>query len=263
MLPMRLMKRQSSDAASARQPVPTWLRGLWRRRSIEYPDGRRDDTTVVYWLQAESAFADIRIPGHRPDLRARGGLTGLSEEERAALALQAGFAGWTELTGDRCRWHRTIDYQPPSGVPDEGRLRLHDSVLIEEGVHDPYVEVWEPIECNVQLGPADIATVRPTCVAHHTEASGRRESLVVCGDVFIYARDRATALPQAVSLEALVRAAAGRPSELVHLLDCEISFGLCRGGRVPWEIRLSTLPFREGGGLATAESGEIAHGSSG
>jgi hypothetical protein len=50
--------------------VPVWLRGLWRRRSIEWPDGRPDDTTIVYWLQTESAFADIRSAKARRSIRA-------------------------------------------------------------------------------------------------------------------------------------------------------------------------------------------------
>lgn len=204
-------------------PVPAWLRGLWRRRSITWPDGRRDDTTTVYWLQTASAFVDIRIPAApRRDRTPLG------------LARQGGFAGWTELAADRCRWHRQIDFQPPSGRPDEGRLYRLDGVLVEEGVHEPYVEVWERVG-------AGAGAVR-------VERAAEGEMLVACGDAFLFARDRPRVLPQAASLEALVRAATG-DEEIAALLDCEISFGLRAGGRVPWEIRLSTLPRREGAPL--------------
>ena len=30
------------------------------------------------------------------------------------------------------------------------------------------------------------------------------------------------------------------------MLDCELSYGTLRSGRLPWEIRFSTLPWREG-----------------
>lgn len=217
--------------------VPPWLRGLWRRQSIAWPDGRVDDTTVVYWLQTASAFVDIRIPADRPDLHDRRGFAALDEAELAWLARQGGFAGWTELDGDCCRWHREIDYQPPNGIPDEGRLRLRtDGTLIEEGIHERYVEIWQPVACGAgapHVGRLD------------SPDDPRHEVLVVWGEVFLYARDRGAVLPHAESLAAL----ASRGADLPALLDCDISLGVREGGRVPWEIRLSTLPFREGQSL--------------
>ncbi|HEY9894272.1 MAG TPA: hypothetical protein V6D34_02495, partial [Candidatus Sericytochromatia bacterium] len=32
-------------------------------------------------------------------------------------------------------------------------------------------------------------------------------------------------------------------------LACEIAFGLCQSGQVPWEIQRSTIPWREGSAL--------------
>jgi hypothetical protein len=237
------MNPERSRASLKIAPVPVWMRGLWRRRSIVYSDGRRDDTTRVYWLQTESAFADIRIPRDRPDLRERGDFRGLAETELVQLARQGGFAGTTELNGDVCHWHREIDFQPPTGVPDQGRLRMEDGVLIEEGVHDAYVEVWEPVDC----GSAPVAGPRPPARPRR----GQSEVLVVWGDVFMLARDRAVALPTAPSLDVLLRGAAG-PAARAALLDCEISYGRRGGGQVPWEIQLSTVPFCEGRSLAGA-----------
>jgi hypothetical protein len=233
------MKLEPHAASPAVTTVPAWLRGLWRRRSIAWPDGRLDDTTVVYWLQTASAFADIRIPAGRPGL---GDVASpFSDAQVRWLARQGGFAGWAELHGDRCRWHRQIDFQPPTGLPDEGRLRWQDGVLIEEGVHEPYVEVWE----RVAVGTNAVRVAR---------AAGEREMLVVCGDIFLFARARRTPLPPADSLETLVRAAAGGPA-IAALLDCEISFGTCAGGAAGWEIRLSTIPARLGCRLDDAPSG--------
>ena len=81
---------QPSTATAA--AVPEWLRGLWRRRSIRFADGSYDDTTVVYWLQGDSAFADIRIPAGRPVIRDRDELAELSDGELLALTRQGGFA---------------------------------------------------------------------------------------------------------------------------------------------------------------------------
>jgi len=81
--------------------VPDRLRGLWRRRSIRFADGRHDSSTVVYWLQSESALGDVRIPAAHPRVRDRADLAALSDNELLALTGQGGFAGWTELRGPR------------------------------------------------------------------------------------------------------------------------------------------------------------------
>jgi hypothetical protein len=222
--------------------VPDWLCGLWRRRSIRFADGHHDDTTVVYWLQTPSAFADIRIPADRPPVGERDGLDQLTDGELLALTRQAGFAGWTELSGTRCRWHRQIDYQPPSGLPDEGLLHRGDGVLVEEGVHEPYLEIWEAVPCGAAPSPAALAPAQRA-------AASARGRLVTLGNVFLFARDRRPPLAGAANLAALLPD--GRPHRptLLDLLDCELSFGRCRGGSVPWEISLSTLPHRQGQSL--------------
>lgn len=225
--------------------VPHWMRGLWRRRSIRYPDGTYDDTTVVYWLQSESAFADIRIPRQRPAVRDPESLAALDESELMQLTGQAGFAGWTELSGMRCHWHREIDFQPPSGVPDQGMLHRGDGVLIEEGVHRRYIEIWEAVDC----GPAG---ADPLLARRAAAAMGGR--LVIGGNVFFFARDARPPLASAENLAALAPVGHQRRASLLSLLECEISFGRCRGGSVPWEITLSTLPWRQGQSLLEIEA---------
>jgi hypothetical protein len=229
----------SIDSANAGM-VPHWLRGLWRRRSIRFSDGRYDDTTVVYWLQSESEFADIRIPAGRPAVREREDLAVLGESELLVLARQAGFAGWTELSGMRCHWHHQIDFQPPTGVPDQGMMHRGDGVLIEEGVHERYIEIWESTPC----GPAGADTLLARRAA---AAMGGR--LIIAGNVFFFARDGRPPLAGAANLAALAPDGRERRAALLALLDCEISFGRCRGGGVPWEITLSTLPYRQGQSL--------------
>lgn len=105
------------------------LLGVWRRELIAWPDGRRDTTTSVHWLQAGSVFADLRLP----------------QGERDA-AIVEGFAGHITLDGDVCTWHRRIDYQPPGAPPDVGRLSFDGDLLIEDGVHLPYIEYWRRID---------------------------------------------------------------------------------------------------------------------
>jgi hypothetical protein len=122
--------------------------------------------------------------------------------------------------------------------------------LIEEGVHVPYVEEWE----RVAEGSDDHVACR--LVDAHGSA-GRTAALVAVGDFFLFVLGRRQTTPAASSLDALVSGRKTSRSELIGLLDMEVSFGRRRGGAVPWEVRLSTLPFREGrpleiGGLRPA-----------
>jgi hypothetical protein len=62
----------------------------------------------------------------------------------------------------------------------------------------------------------------------------------------MYVKNRPVPLPSADSLTTLLTTT---PHLQTSHLDCEISFGVCQSGTVPWEIRLSTLPWREGRSL--------------
>jgi hypothetical protein len=77
---------------------------------------------------------------------------------------------------------------------------------------------------------------------------------VVSGDYFIFVRDRAVELPQGVSLEAILSEATLSRQQCIDLLDFEISFGRVASGKSPWEILLSTLPYREGQALFSETS---------
>lgn len=105
------------------------LLGVWRRELIAWPDGRRDTTTSVHWVQTRTAFADLRLPAG----------------ERTNHMIE-GFAGHITLAGDICTWHRRVDFQPPGAPPDMGRLHFENEVLIEHGLHLPYMEHWRRID---------------------------------------------------------------------------------------------------------------------
>jgi hypothetical protein len=79
--------------------------------------------------------------------------------------------------------------------------------------------------------------------------------LVIIDDRFLYARDRATALPPAESLRDLILAAGNDRTAIHGYLDCEISFGALDHG---WPIRASTIPFREGQSLMPRGSVRMA-----
>lgn len=222
--------------------LPAWLSGTWKREWIRR-DGVTTNTMMVRYLQTPLWFGDVRIPTDRPRITASS-LAELDDAQLAGLAKQRGFFGYTTLAGDVSTWHHEIDYQPPpsDGSLDTARIeRLGNSSMLEQGLDGSFVEHW----WNLGSGDGQFLTVR-------VMRAGRLDRmLLVAGDHFLYARNRASDLPAARSITEL--AATASREQLLAYLDCELSHGLVRGGSVPWQIEHSTLPWREGTHLAFAD----------
>lgn len=115
------------------------LPGIWRRSLLVTADGMRDEVSPVYWLQSANLYGDIRLDsGDRSDV---------------APAMR-GFAGRLGERDGIFRWVRTIASFPLDGPPDDGRLCWQGSVLREDGVHSPYLELWVRVALPV---PGDYA----------------------------------------------------------------------------------------------------------
>ncbi|CDF83516.1 hypothetical protein PKB_2169 [Pseudomonas knackmussii B13] len=206
-------------------PVPETYLGVWQRTLLTTTAGKRDTSTRVYWLQTSRLFADLRIPLPAP----------ASATERAA---QAGFSGVTEIVGDRCQWHRLIDFRPATGEDDIGLMRFENSeYLLEDGLDGSYHEVWERLPESV--GRNWGSWLR--------SADGRQGCLLLAGDCFLFAAGLPRTAPAGADLAEL---AAQDPG----WLDFELSFGRHHGGLTPWRIELSTLPARIGAALLPAEA---------
>jgi hypothetical protein len=166
----------------------------------------------------------------------RATLADLRPDERLALVRQRAFAGHATVKGSRVSWHHAFDYQPYGGAlasGDEGEAAFQGARMIEKGVHADYVEHY--LKLDGGKGPY---------LALHAPAEGALPEgiVVVAGDHFIYARNRRAALPGFGKLADMLRCA----RDPLRLLDAEFSYGRRRGGRVPWEVLLSTVPMREG-----------------
>lgn len=221
------------------------LQGLWRRSLIAWPDGRRDTTTSVDWLQGPTFYVDLRQPP-LPKIAASC-LRELTGPEVAALARQEGFAGILLEHDDCFEWTRLIDYQPRALYSDRGTLVHRGEVMIEEGCEIDYTEHWH----RSGGAPPPCAAVRM-----RDRVSGRQAMLVRSGDLFMIARDRVRPLADLPHLTHNVEAAAGL-EDAQDLIDCELSFG--EVSRASWTITRSSLPWRVGAdlGLRQAEGGLI------
>lgn len=202
--------------------VPEAYLGIWQRTLLRTSDGVEDRSTQVYWVQTEQVHADIRVPRPAP----------LTPSERAG---QAGFAGITQVQGERCQWHRVIDFHPAGSV-DIGIMHFVAPNEVHESAPDgAYVEIWERLPASVGANQAI-----------WLEAIGdpsRQACLLRAGDYFIFAADREHPLQPDMALGDQLH---GLPAcEVEALLAFEVSFGRVIGD-VAWQISLSTLPGRSG-----------------
>jgi hypothetical protein len=216
--------------------LPTWLPGVWTREYISR-GGARSDLFAVHYLQTPTLFADFRIPRDRPDMSHASSFADLSDTELLSLAKQRGFAGFTSSSGALATWHHEVDFQPADSEPDIGRLeRVDDAHMLEHALDSSYVESWT----SVTPGERRFLAIR-------VERNGKLvRMLLVAGDQFLFVRNRGRELPAAESLDSLIIRSHASRTRIIEYLDFELSYGVVRGDSARWQIRQSTLPWREG-----------------
>lgn len=232
------MSMAATGTTSLPVPALETLPGLWRRSLIEWPDGRRDETSRVEWLQGPGLYLDLRQPEVRPDFSHAASLADLTPGDLDWLARQEGFAGELVCDDGWFEWRRDIDFQPEAIYSDRGRLWIDGDVMVEEGIDIPYIEHWhrQPV------------AARPCwAMRFRDRESGRKGALARLGNLFMHARERAAAPPPHLHLRDCVEGAATLDAARA-LLDCEISQGVVTS--TGWILQRSTLPFREGKPLA-------------
>ncbi len=224
--------------------VPPELTGLWRREVITTPAGYRDETTAVLWLQTRSWYADIRIEADRPKREGAAGFADYTDAELIQMAAVQGFAGELTATGNVCLWRRDLDYQPPNDTADEATFAVKDGVMIEDGIHSEYQEIWR------QEAPG------ATPLAAYSLASEAKGLLVIAGDYFLEIRDRATPLAPAESLTAYVTEAlaTGKRDAAIAALSMRICHGKISGSART--VTLSSYPWLEGADLGPVDPAE-------
>ena len=223
--------------------VPPAYVGLWKRTLLR-PPTIVDTASTVYWLQTSRWHSDIRIPANRS---AQVSASGLAKADRAsldALAGQQGFAGVTVVEEDLCRWERIVDFQPPSGFNDIGRMQFESPDLMREyGVEQDYFEIWERVSGSTG---ASLALERE---------GDEPVYLTLAGEFAMRVRPRRSRLGPAGSLRSWLGAV--DDEEARALLDFEISLAQ-RGRDGVWRTLYSTFPWLEGRALADADVLEAA-----
>lgn len=216
--------------------VPPEYTGLWRREVITAP-GFRDETTQVLWLQTRSWYADLRVPIDRP--AAAPGFYGCGPAELEALGKIQGFAGELAVTDGIALWRRDFDRQPPGELPDEARCAVEGDVLVEDGLHADYQEIWRR-----EPGGDGLLAAFDLVGDPGQQASGGL--LVIAGEHLMEFRARSGPRLAGGSLSELVEArlAAGDRAAAEELLDTQIRYAARRDG--DWRVQLSSHPWLEG-----------------
>ena len=101
--------------------VPSWLSGAWTRDWIQQ-QGARSSTLDVRYLQTAMLFGDVRIPKGRPRFQHAASFADLTDQELRLLAQQESFSVRAAMDGGIATWHHHVDFQPPDGTDDVGRL---------------------------------------------------------------------------------------------------------------------------------------------
>ncbi|GAA1804669.1 hypothetical protein GCM10009682_27900 [Luedemannella flava] len=200
---------------------PAELCGAWSRSLLVLPDGSRDDTTSVTWLQGRSYYVDLRQPAGRPNFADP---PDGAVPEAGWLAGQQGFAGRLDHDGTWFTWEHLIDLAVGPQPADAGALAWAGDILVETGRDEPYREHWHR---TCPADPVEAAAARLRDVR-----TGRDAVLVRVRDQFGYAHGRSPAAR-----------AAGR-------FDAEIALGVVTA--TAWRIERSSLPWRQGQLLAIA-----------
>lgn len=225
---------------SGMSPVPSRYRGVWRRSLLQTTE-LLDADSIVYWMQTSRWHADIRIPASRPDFTRVHSLQDCDRVRLRWLASQQGFAGVTEIEASNgkevCRWHRVVDFQPPTAMPDAGLMQFEPDRLVETGVHADYLEHWQ----QVPDSSAGFAVLRQR-TKPGSIAPGTLRWLLIAGDHVMHVRSRPSAWP--AHMRAGINLSVLDERTLRAMLDFEISFGMRTAGG--WRILHSTLPWREG-----------------
>jgi hypothetical protein len=220
--------------------VPSWFTGVWTREWIQVKGKPRDGSTMVRNVQTPILYGDVRIPASRPSFPHANSLGDLTDQELAALFRQNGFSGSTSVQGNISTWSHDIEYRPPSG-DDIGRLeQAGPSTVRESGLDNSFVESW----WSLSSGDGKYLGIKVTTSAAGIERADR--ILTVAGDHFVFARNRPKDLPPAKSFADLIAKTQANRATIIEYLDCELSYGLVRGGKIRWEIQLSTFPWKEG-----------------
>jgi hypothetical protein len=127
--------------------IPEGFRGAWQRISLSVDGGAWHEPARAVWVQASTAFADLRIPVR---VRSAAAERDFAEDDCPAQPSRS-FAGTTGWNEPYLRWNHRLDlhHEAGTGTTDVAATGWEDGCLVVAGTFDrlgervPYVEMWE------------------------------------------------------------------------------------------------------------------------
>ena len=152
--------------------VPHWVRGVWQRTLLRAGD-HQDRDSMVIWIQTPTLYADIRAP---------------ALDDASPRPTPAGFAGWLDVEGQVCRWHRPIDLNPGPEGADQGAMFRDGEVMTEVGLLANYLEDYHLIDPATRCFAASRGAVTVKDGRVRFAPEGALDILVTAGPYVTHAR---------------------------------------------------------------------------
>ncbi len=230
--------------------VPDKMLGCWKRRYIKIKNGEEDTSTRVIWLQTLSEMVDIRIPERVLDFSAATSLQDYSYEHLLELAEQDCSNAITTLN------ETSKPYPTASWDSNESDAFMQSIVIYPE---DGWFDWLEEGHCMMEWAPSGAYEedwrLQPdsrTYIAHYKNLNPEKSEFVyITGDHAVYVRGRAEVLKEERHLRDIVKDNRENRGYIEALLDIEFSYAR-RSKDKPFQIELSSLPYREGQNLDLA-----------
>jgi len=229
---------------------------------MENRTGRRDNGTVVYWVQtvspAGTLFADIRVPARLDDL-----IKG--ELGHPALLRQQSFAGHVDWDADsrHMTFHHWMDFIPAQGGGDVGVLSEMEvgtdgvARIYESDPGGAWREEWVRVDDGNAAGSATVSMLAMELLE---ERGVRRDGIFVSvGDHFLSVVQRPVPCNSSQNIMACFAGlnlegatsikSAFEQTTVVDRMAWSFAFESSFGSTSTWQIALSTDPRQIGASL--------------
>ncbi|NNH78280.1 hypothetical protein HLH17_11485 [Acinetobacter sp. ANC 5380] len=190
-------------------PIPSYLYGAFRRKSISFFNGLTDENTIVYWFQSRSFTIDLRLK-HRSEtpVNERQGWIGhtLWDTEQALLSWQVS---------------DTANYQNHVQWPEPAKLHAIGNCILEFSPSNVYVEDWrQQVHSGLYLG----LRLKTAVDVESGEQLNMDGGLIICDQHVAYTLTRLPKIQNIVSHLDLT-ADGLESNNIEHIESFEVSIG--------------------------------------
>jgi hypothetical protein len=222
--------------------------GCWKRKYIRFKSGETDTSTIVIWLQTLSSMVDIRIPERILDFSKGDSLEEYTVEQLCELATQDCSTAITRLD------ESTTPYPTASWESNDDDAYIQMVVNFPE---DGWFDWKEDGSCMMEWAPSGayeedwrlLANSRSHITEFRRINNGKNEFVFLAGDHVVYVRSRALEIKELRPIEVIAKEYLDNKDYLIALVDVEFSYAYRKEAGDEFEIKHSTLPFREGQNL--------------